>query len=504
MTSEPIATYSPRRWIALGVLLVAAAMDLIGATVVTLGLPAIHDDLGASEAALEWIIAGYGLAFALGLITGGRLGDVYGRRRVFLVGLAAFTATSALCGLAPIPAVLVAARVAQGLSAALMIPQVLSVITTGFPAEDRAKAFAMFGATAGVATVLGPLLSGLLIRIDLFGLAWRPIFLINVPLGVATFVAARAMLEESRTDRPARLDLVGTALVTAALVLVLVPLVDGAQRGWPAWTLVALASSIPAFAVFAVHQRRLERRARSPLVPPGLFRQRAFTGGMIATLAFFAGPPALLFVTTLSLEGLGFSALHTALTFVPLSLASVPAAAASGVLAQRFGRRLPAGGALLVTIGIGTLLAALHIAGSAVTTWALLPGMILIGVGLGLVAPTLINVVLAEVDPQDAGAASGALNTVLQLAGSIGIALTGIAFFGALPDTPASANRATGYADAMTSALWLALGIAALSTLAMLLLPRPPRHALHGTELAPQHDAASPERLAGAASATAT
>jgi MFS family permease len=185
----------PRRWIALGVLLLAAAMDLIDTTVATLALPVIGDELEAGEAALEWIIAGYSLAFALGLITGGRLGDVFGRRRVFLLGLGGFTAASALCGLAPTPAVLVSARVAQGMFAALMIPQVLSIISASFPPGDRAKAYGMFGAVAGLATVIGPLLSGVLLKADLF--SWRPIFLINVPLGLATIAAARALVPES-------------------------------------------------------------------------------------------------------------------------------------------------------------------------------------------------------------------------------------------------------------------------------------------------------------------
>lgn len=472
-----------RRWIALGVLLVAAAMDLIGTTVATLALPVIQNDLGAREAALEWIIAGYSLAFALGLITGGRLGDVFGRRQVLLVGLVGFTAASALCGLAPSPAVLVAARIAQGAFAALMVPQVLGVISASFPSRDRAKAYGLFGATAGLATVLGPVLSGLLLKIDLFGLGWRPIFLINVPLGLATIVAARAFVRESRTERPPRLDLAGVCLMTVALVLLLVPLVDGSQLGWPAWTFAAMAASIPALGVFAVHQRRRERRGASPLVPPELFGQRAFTGGILATLAFFSGPPALFFVTTLTLQGLGFSPLHTALTFVPLSIASVPAAGASVMLAPRLGGRLTLGGALLVAVGLGCLLIAVQLAGSGLTTWTLLPGMILSGLGLGLVAPTLIDVVLACVDPRDAGTASGALNTALQLGASIGVALIGIVYFGALPAGRAlAADPGSGYAHAMTSALWYAVGIAVLSALAMLLLPNPTRRTVSGQQ----------------------
>jgi EmrB/QacA subfamily drug resistance transporter len=475
-TNDEYGAEDPRRWIALAVLLVAAAMDLMGTTVATLALPVIRDDLAASEAALEWIIAGYSLAFALGLVTGGRLGDVFGRRRVFLAGLVGFTAASALCGLAPSPAVLVAARIAQGVSAALMVPQVLSVISASFPPEDRAKAYGMFGATAGVATVLGPLLSGLVIKADLLGLSWRPIFLINVPLGVATIAAARAFVRESRSERPPRLDLAGAGLMTIALVLLLYPLVDGRQLGWPAWTLAAMVASVPAFGLFAAHQRGRERRGASPLVPPGLFRQWAFAGGVLATIAFFSGPPALLFVTTLTLEALDFSPLHTALSFVPLSLASVPAAAASVALAPRLGRRLTIGGALVVALGTGGLLLAVHLAGAGLTTWALLPGMIVTGLGLGLVAPTLIDVVLTGGDPRDAGTASGVLNTALQLGAAIGVALIGVVFFGAVPDGPAvPADLGPGYADAMARALWYALGIAVLSALAMLLLPRTER-----------------------------
>jgi EmrB/QacA subfamily drug resistance transporter len=458
----------PRRWIALGVLLLAAAMDLIDTTVAVLALPVIGDDLRAAEAALEWIIAAYALAFALGLITGGRLGDVVGRRRVFLIGLTGFTAASALCGLAPTASVLVAARAIQGAFAALIIPQVASIIAASFPPEDRAKAYGMMGAVAGLATVAGPLLSGALLELDLF--SWRPIFLINVPVGLGTIAAARAFVRESRSETPPRLDLAGAGLLTGALVLLLLPLVEGHQLGWPAWTFAALAASIPALGLFTVHQHRRERRGASPLVPPSLFRQRAFAGGTVATLAFFSGPPALLFVITITLQALGFSPLHAALTFVPLSLASVPAAGASVALAPRLGRRLTVGGALVVALGIAGLVLAVELAGTALTTWTLLPGMVITGLGLGLVAPTLLDVVLAGVDPRDAGAASGVRSTASQLGGAIGVALIGLIFYGSL-----AANPGDDYAHALSNGLWYALAIAVASALAMLLLPKQPR-----------------------------
>jgi EmrB/QacA subfamily drug resistance transporter len=466
----------PRRWLALGVLLLAAAMDLIDTTVATLALPVIQDDVGAGDAALEWIIAGYSLAFALGLITGGRLGDVFGRRRIFLIGLAGFTAASALCGLAPGPAVLVASRVVQGAFAALMIPQVLSIIAASFPPADRAKAYGMFGAIAGIATVVGPLLSGALLAADLF--SWRPVFLINVPIGLVTIVAAGVLVRESRAEERPRLDLAGTALLTVALVLLLLPLVEGHQLGWPAWTLAAIGASIPALGLFAVHQRRRERRGASPLVPPSLFRQRAFAGGTLATLAFFSGPPALLFVIAVTLQALGYSPLHTALAFIPLSLASVPAAGASVALAPRLGRRLVVGGSLVVAAGIAGLMIAVDLAGTTLTTWTLLPGLVITGLGLGLVAPTLIDVVMAGVDPRDAGAASGVRSTASQLGGAIGVALIGIVFYSALSSAPAAPGGAA-YSHALAGALWYAFAVAILSALAMLLLPKPAPRVRH-------------------------
>ncbi|MGD9736716.1 MAG: MFS transporter [Solirubrobacterales bacterium] len=460
----------PRRWIALGVLLLAAAMDLIDTTIATVALPAIGDDLGAGQAALEWVIAGYSLAFALGLITGGRLGDVFGRRRVFVFGLAGFTAASTLCGFAPTAGTLVVARITQGVFAALMIPQVLAIITASFPAADRARAFGLFGAVAGIATVIGPLLSGVLLELDFFG--WRPIFLINLPLGLAGLAAAHIFLRESRSDEPPRLDPVGATLLTVALALLLFPLVEGHQLGWPPWTFAALAASLPALALFAAHQRRRERRGNSPLVPLSLFRERAFAGGTLATLAFFSVPPALLFVTTITLQALGFSPMHTALTFVPLSLASVPAAAVSVALAPRLGRNLLLGGALIVVLGIAGMLLTVELVGAGLTTWDLLPGTVVTGFGLGLVAPTLIDVVLAGVDPRHAGSASGVRSTASQLGAAVGVALVGAVFYATAPDPAAVANSPEAYAKALSDGLWYALAVAMLSVLAMLFLPK--------------------------------
>jgi EmrB/QacA subfamily drug resistance transporter len=459
------AAYDPRRWLALMVLLLAAVMDLIDISIINIALPTIRDDLDASAAALEWTIAGYTLAFALGLITGGRLGDVYGRRRIFLLGVAGFTVASLLCGLAWSAEVLIAARVAQGAAAALMMPQILSTIQAVFPPEERPKAYGMYGAFVGIAAVSGPLIGGLIVQADFFGLGWRPIFLINLPVGVLTFAAAWALVRESRDEHPPRLDLTGVALVSAALLLLLYPLVQGHQLGWPAWSFVLMAASLPVLALFAIQQARRARRGSSPLVPLGLFRERAFTGGVIAALTFFSGVVSFFLVLTLTLQiGLDFSPLHTALTFAPWSLALAAAAGASVQLAPRLGRRLTAAGALLMAAAMAGVLVTVDHFGRELSSWWLAPSLALGGVAMGMVAPTLVDVTLAGVHGRDAGSASGVLNTALQLGGAIGVALIGVIYFRVV--------SSEGFVEALRDSLWFLVGVYMLSALAMLLLPK--------------------------------
>src|SRR5580658_3451048 len=238
----------PRRWAALVVLLLAAFMNLLDVSIVNIAIPPIQRGLHASYADVQWTLAGYALAYALVLITGGRLGDAYGRKRLFLTGVVGFTVMSALCGAAQSAGMLIASRVAQGAMGALMIPQVLSVIQVIFPAAERIKALAAFGITAGLGAVSGPLLGGLLTTHSLLGLGWRSIFLINVPVGVIALVAAAKLVRESRAPRKPHLDLLGL-LLSGALVLLLYPLVEGQQAGWPAWTYLMIALSGPALAL---------------------------------------------------------------------------------------------------------------------------------------------------------------------------------------------------------------------------------------------------------------
>jgi EmrB/QacA subfamily drug resistance transporter len=432
----PPATASqadPRRWLTLVILLLAGFMNLLDVSIVNIAIPSIQRDLHASYADVQWALAGYTLAYALVLITGGRLGDTFGRKRLFLIGVAGFTIMSALCGAATGPGMLIGCRVAQGAMGAIMVPQVLAVIQVVFPPRERIKALAGFGVTAGLGTVSGPLLGGLLIQHNLFGLGWRPIFLINVPVGVIAFAAAAVLVRESRAANPPRLDPVGVGLISAALLLLLYPLVEGRQLGWPLWTYVSMALCVPVLAVFVWYERLKSRRDGSPLVPLSLFTDRAFSAGMSVAVTFFLGIASFALVLTLFLQlGLGFSPWHAGLTFLPFSVGVLVASGAAVRLAPRFGRGVTMAGALVIAAGMAGLIATLHHYGAAVTTWDLVPGLVAAGLGLGAVIAPLADIVLAGVPHRDAGSASGVFNTGLQVGNSIGIAVIGVVFFGLL------------------------------------------------------------------------
>src|SRR6185312_3068952 len=379
----------PRRWLTLIILLLAGFMNLLDVSIVNIAIPSIQRDLHASYADVQWALAGYTLAYALVLITGGRLGDIFGRKRMFLIGVAGFTVMSALCGAATGPGMLIACRVAQGAMGAIMVPQVLAVIQVSFPPRERIKALAGFGVTAGLGTVSGPLLGGLLIAHNLFGWDWRTIFLINVPVGIFALAASAVLVRESKAAHPPKLDPVGVGLISAALLLLLYPLVQGRQLGWPAWTFVSMAGSVPVFVAFAWYERIKARRDGSPLVPPSLFRDRGFSAGMAVAVTFFLGVASFGLVLTLFLQlGLGFTALHAGL---------------AARLAPRFGRGVTMAGALIIAAGMASLIGIVHHYGPAVTTWDLVPGLAAAGLGLGAVIAPLADIVLAGVPQREAG-----------------------------------------------------------------------------------------------------
>jgi EmrB/QacA subfamily drug resistance transporter len=438
----------PRRWVALAVVLIAGFMQLVDISIVNVAIPSIQRDLDATYSQIQWVLAGYQLAFAVMLITGGRLGDIFGRKRLFMIGMGGFTLASALCGLAQSPGMLIGSRVLQGLMGAVMFPQILSVIQVTFPPRERAGAFGMFGATIGLATITGPLVGGLLIEADLLGLEWRPIFLVNVPIGVAALLVASRFLVESKAPRALRLDPVGVAIVIAGLLLLVYPLVQGRDLDWPLWTFLSMAASVPVLAGFLLYERRKKALDGSPLVDPDLFRQRSFVPGLLVAGIFFMGIPAFFLTFSLWLQiGLGFSALHAGLTGAPFAVGSALASAASVRLAPTLGRRILSLGSLLLVAGMAGLIWTIDRYDGGIHSWQLLPALLICGLGLGCVVAPLVNVVLAGIRGQDAGAASGVLSTVQQVGGAVGVAVIGVIFFGLL------ASQAAAVADDLVPGL---------------------------------------------------
>ena len=438
---EAVALYDARRRrIAVTVLAGVVALDVLDGTVVNIAIPAIQRGLHAGDTAVQWMVAGYSLAFCLLLITAGRLGDSVGYRRMFVLGVAGFTGASVLCGCATSPAMLVAARIVQGAMAALMAPQGSALVQILYAPHERGVVMGVFGAVGGASAVLGPLVGGLLMKADLFGLGWRPIFLLNAPLGIAAIAGALLLLPGGRSPHPQRLDLTGTGFVLLALFLLSFPLIQGRVLGWPLWLLVMAAASLPAFALFAFHVVRRDRADGAALVQPALFRQRTFTLGLCLTFLFQLCLGGYLLTFTLLLQdGLGFSPLHTALTTVPFAACvGLGISVVSRRLSKRLGARLLSLGTATMAAGLGALLVLtqLVLAGAhgppAGLSWLMAPCLAMAGLGMGMIIGPLGPIVLSNVDVRHAGSASGVLSSVQQLGLASGAAGVSSLFFAAL------------------------------------------------------------------------
>ncbi|MFD7979373.1 MFS transporter [Streptomyces sp. NPDC059071] len=436
----------PKRKIALIVVLFAAFMDLLDSTIVNVAIPSIQTDLGTGYATVQWVVAGYLLSFAVLLILGGRLGDMYGRKKLFLTGVAGFTVASALCGFAGSPGMLVGARVLQGAMAALMVPQVLSIITAAFPPKERGAALGAFGGVAGLATVGGPIIGALLIDADLFDQGWRMVFLINLPVGILLFLAASAVIRESKSPESIKLDVVGTLLLTAGLLLLLVPLVQGRELGWPLWSFVAMIASVPVLAVFWSYQRRLGDKGRPGLIVPSMFRSRSFTAGIIANTVFFAVTIGHFLIFILFLQnGLGFSALRAGLTGVPWSFGvSFGAAFSATVLTAKLGRKVMVIGAVLLATGLAGISLTIQLRGEEIGSWSLLPALLVGGLGMGMIIAPILDFILTDVPPEHAGSGSGVVNAFQQVGGALGIAVIGAIFLGFLGGSADTAAKDAG------------------------------------------------------------
>lgn len=412
-----------RRWWVLVVVLTGAVMDLLDSTVMTVAGPSVRAGLGGSEATLQWLTAGYALPFGVLLVIGGRLGDRWGRRRLFVIGATGFTLASIACAAAMTPAMLVAARVAQGALGALMIPQGFGVLTTVFTADrERGRAFSLFGPVSALAGIGGPILAGLLIAWDLGGLDWRLIFLINVPLGVFAIVGALAWMPADRGDRSARLDPLGALLVAAGSALLVLPLIQGREAGWPWWTFAMLATAALAFAALA----RRQTTSRSPILAPALLKKRPFVAGLSVAVILFAGSGGLMLILSLFLQlGLHYSALHTGLALAPVAAGIAVSSLLVPALSPRLGRRL-------LHLGLGVeLLGVLGFAAVAshrTSDLAFAAAGLVSGLGLGLLFGPLIQSTLSVAAPDEVGSASGAINAVQQIATALGVAVLGTVF----------------------------------------------------------------------------
>lgn len=459
---------APRRGIAIGILLFASFMDLLDITIVQVALPSIGADLGASEAQLEWIVSGYMLAFAVALITGGRLGDLFGRRRIFLVGIAGFTLSSAAAAAAWSGDLLVVTRIAQGLFAALMVPQLLASVQALFSPRERAPMYGLIGAVSGLAAVAGPVLGGWLVDADLWGLGWRTIFLINIPVGIVIFALAARFVPDTRSARPMRLDLPGVALLSATVLAFMVPLVEGQTLGWPAWLWIPVGVGMVLLVAFVAYSRRRMRRDGSALLPMPLFADRGFSAGIITQAAFQGALNAFTLPFIIYLQvGLGFDALTAGLNLLAFSLGAMLGTGLVIPLVARLGKVLVTAGSVIMAANVLWVLAIVSDTGAAFTGWAAVWPMALAGVGLALLIIPLVDVALATVPVADAGAASGAYSTFQQLGAAAGVAVSTTVFFTIVGDDWSREHVLT----ALQASVWVAIAGFAIAALASLLLP---------------------------------
>lgn len=482
MNSNPCLSTPPARavsgppWLGLSVLLLAGFVTIFDLFVVNVAIPSMQAGLGASFAQIGFIVAGYELAFGVLLITGGRLGDLFGRRRLFVVGMAGFTVASALCGLAPSAGFLIGARVLQGLAAALLFPQVYASIRVNFGDDDGRRAFGLLGMTLGLAAIAGQVLGGWLVHADLFGLGWRSIFLINVPIGLLAIAAARYVPESRAPQRPA-LDWTGVALVSAGLALLLVPLIEGPGQGWPAWSLWSLGAAVVLLAMFHRQQEQRRMAGGLPLVDMRLLAQRRFAlGALLVLLVYSTSSSFFLCFALLVQTGLGLDPFVAGSIFAPCSVGFVLASLAAPRLVARWGTRAIVAGALVYAVSIGLLIAQVRMAGADLVPTRLIPVLIVVGAGQGFIMTPLLNLVLGFVDEAQAGMAAGVVSTVQQVGAALGVAVVGILFGAALAGNGA-VPQAGQYASAFVAGMLYNLGAALLVCLLLLMLARTQRSA---------------------------
>ena len=461
--SKPIAA-DRNKWFALVVLLAGAFMALLDTTIVNVAIPTIRTSLDASNATLSWIISGYALAFGLALIPAGRVGDRLGHKWVFVAGLTLFTVASLACGLAKDDIQLIAARAVQGLAGGIFFTTITALIQLMFTARERGRAFAILGATIGFSTALGPLAGGLIIQAFGAESGWRLVFMVNIPVGILAVIAAAVVLPGGAENAGGGADWLGLVLLTAGLVALLTPLIEGQQENWPWWTYASMAGGTALIALFALGERRLEKTHGNPLVPPRLFRHRAFTGGVVLALVYFAAFTSIFFTIALLWQvGLAHTALQSGLVAMPFAIGSIIGASQSDTLAVRFGRNVLVVGLGMVAVGITAVWLVLALCPpTEYNGWQLLAPLFVAGIGSGLFIAPNASFIVATVERADAGAASGVIGTMQRIGSAIGIAVIGTVLFGTLHVVPGRDALATAFGHSAT----LAMGVSAVLSFA--------------------------------------
>ncbi|MER5182177.1 MFS transporter [Streptomyces sp. NPDC002896] len=445
--------------------LLGAALPLIDFFIVNVALPTIGHDLAASESVLELVVAGYGVAYAVLLVLGGRLGDMFGRRRLFIGGMAAFGLTSLACGLAPDAWTLVLARAAQGASAALMLPQVLATIQAATAGQRRARAMSLYGATAGLSMIAGQILGGVLVSADIAGSGWRSVFLVNVPVVLAGLPLAARVVPETRSQHPEPIDGPGTALLAVSLLTLLAPLTEGRAAGWPLWTWVSLAVFPFAAIAFYRVERGAERKGRTPLVPPSLFGLVSLRRGLVMIVPFSIGFSGFMFVIAVSLQqGARLDPVAAGLALTPMAVVFFLTSLAGPRLVARYGTRVVTAGGLIQAVGLALIVLAAWRSWPHLGFVELMPGAAVAGMGQAMQLPLLFRIVLSEVPAARAGVGSGVMITTQQSALALGVATLGTLFVSLVPGM--------GMRDALMVTLLVQLAGVALTTGLSLRLPR--------------------------------
>jgi EmrB/QacA subfamily drug resistance transporter len=461
----PETQINRHRWLILGIVLAAEIMDLLDSTIVNVAGPSLKEKLQATPSALQWVIGGYTLALGAGLVLGGRLADRYSRRNIFLIGLASFTLSSLLCAIAPNIQFLIAVRLIQGFAGALVLPHVIGFIRDVFPAEELGQAFAIFGPVFGLGGILGPIIGGFIIDGNIASTGWRAVFLVNIPIGITNIFLAWKFLPKRATDHSIKIDLLGSLLIIVSSGLLLLPLIQGQEAGWPLWTSISLGASIVGFAIFTIQQRWVLSRNRTPLVDPDIFKSLTYNLGLAGIFTFFAGFTGVYLIITLFLQiGEGYSARGAGIANIAIALGTAMGGALSGaVLAEKFGTRVLQFGALAQISGCLLLFVALPDMASF-NFWHIAPGMFVSGFGTGLVVAALFDAILLAIKDELVGSASGVLSALQSIGSAVGVAIFGTLFFNQV---------GKGAIDAgFRHALLLQIGLVALFLVITFFLPK--------------------------------